>query len=123
MKHVAALRGATTVEQDTRAQVHARSQELVAELLRRNDLEPEDVISLVFTATEDITSEFPASAVRAAGIHDVPMLCARELAIVGDSAVPRCIRVLAHVHTTRARPELIHPYLHDARRLRRDLAS
>lgn len=118
---VAALRAATTLEHDSREQVLERTTELLAELLARNGLDTPDLISLVFTATDDVRSEFPAAAVRAAGIADVPMLCARELAIEGPSNIPLCIRVMAHVQTDRPRPELRHTYLHGARQLRSDL--
>lgn len=119
--HVAALRGATTLEVDDREQVIERTVEMLTRLLDRNDLGPADVISLVFTATDDVRSEFPAAAVRAAGISDVPMLCARELGIEGASNIPLCIRVLAHVQTERARSDLRHAYLHRASQLRSDL--
>lgn len=118
---VAALRGATTLDADTRDQVLERTAEMLGALLERNGLASADLISLVFTATEDVRSEFPAAAVREAGISDVPMLCARELPIDGPSNIPLCIRVLAHVHTDRARAELRHAYLHGARQLRSDL--
>ncbi|MBW3604853.1 MAG: chorismate mutase [Actinobacteria bacterium] len=119
--NIVALRGATTLDADTREQVLERTTELLAAVLERNALQSGDLISLIFTATDDIHSEFPAAAVRAAGISDVPMLCARELAIAGPSNIPLCIRVMAHVHTARARTQLRHPYLHDARQLRSDL--
>jgi chorismate mutase len=119
--HVAALRGATTLEADTRDQVLERTAELLHTLMERNALEAGDMVSLMFTATADVRSEFPAAAVRAAGISDVPMLCALELDIEGASGIPLCIRVLAHVHTTRPRHELRHAYLHGARQLRSDL--
>jgi chorismate mutase len=118
---VAALRGATTLDVDSREQVLERTTELLHALLERNGLTSEDVISLLFTATDDIRSEFPAAAVRSAGIADVPMLCASELDITGGSGIPLCIRVLAHVHTDRPRAELRHAYLHEARQLRSDL--
>lgn len=118
---VAALRGATTLEADTREQVLERTAEMLLELMDRNGLTSDDVISLLLTATEDIRSEFPAAAVRAAGISDVPMMCARELDITGGSGVPLCIRLMAHVHTDRPRAELRHVYLHGARQLRSDL--
>lgn len=121
MTRVAALRGATTIDADERDQVMKRTVEMLLRLLERNDLEPSDVISLFFTATDDVRSEFPAAAVRAAGISDVPMICARELGIEGDSNIPLCIRVLAHVDTDRSRAELRHAYLHGARQLRSDL--
>ncbi len=116
-----ALRGATTLDADTRDEVLTRTGELLGELLTRNDLGAEDLVSLVFTATDDVRSEFPAAAVRAAGIADVPMLCARELDIAGPSAIPRCVRVLAHAHTARPRAQLRHVYLRGARQLRSDL--
>lgn len=121
MTGVAGLRGATTLEADTREQVLSRTVEMLERLLERNDLQPADVISLLFTATDDVRSEFPAAAVRAAGISDVPMLCARELGIEGSSNIPLCIRVLAHVGTDRPRARLRHAYLHGARQLRSDL--
>lgn len=118
---LAALRGATTLDSDSRDEVMARTAEMLEALLDRNGLDAADIVSLLFTATDDIHSEFPAAAVRAAGISDVPMLCARELAIEGGSGIPLCIRVLAHVYTSRPRADLRHAYLRDARQLRSDL--
>jgi chorismate mutase len=118
---LAALRGATTLEADTRDQVLARTSEMLGTLLGRNGVSAADVVSLILTATDDIHSEFPAAAVRAAGISDVPMLCARELHIESESAIPLCVRVMAHVYTDRPRGELRHAYLHGARQLRSDL--
>jgi chorismate mutase len=118
---LAALRGATTLEADTREQVLERTSELLRALLERNALTTDRVVSLLFTATGDIHSEFPAAAVRAAGISDVPMICARELEITGDSAIPLCVRVLAHVEVDRPRSDLRHAYLRGARQLRSDL--
>lgn len=116
-----ALRGATTLDRDDRAEVMGRTAEMLEALLHRNRLRADDIVSLLFTATDDIHSEFPAAAVRAAGISDVPMLCARELAIEGGSGIPLCVRVLAHVYTDRPRQDLRHVYLRDARQLRSDL--
>lgn len=120
-ERVAALRGATTLDADTRDEVLTRTAELLGTLLARNGLSSQDVISLVFTATDDIRSEFPAAAVRAAGISDVPMLCARELGVDADSGIPLCVRVLAHVYTSAPRAQLRHAYLRGARQLRSDL--
>lgn len=120
-RRVAALRGATTLDADTRDEVLERTVDLLHHLMERNGLASADVISLLFTATDDIRSEFPAAAVRAAGIADVPMLCARELGIEGTSNISLCVRVLAHVHTDRRRSDLRHAYLRDARQLRSDL--
>src|SRR5580693_6697075 len=118
MSAVRALRGATTVDTDTPDQISSRIQELLADLLERNGVDRDDVISIVLTATGDVVSMFPAAA-RAMGLGDVPLLCARELDVVGST--PRCLRVLLHVATDRTRAELHHVYLHGARGLRDDL--
>lgn len=114
-----ALRGATTVEADTVEQVTERVQDLLRELMVRNDLDEGDVISIVFTATADVVSMFPATAARGIGFGAVPLLCASEIPVAGS--MPRCLRVLAHVYTARARDELRHVYLHGAQGLRDDL--
>ena len=116
---VRALRGATTVDADTVEQVTDRTKTLVQEMLDRNGVDKEDLISVVFTATDDIHSMFPATAAREIGLGDVPLLCARELEITG--ATDRCIRVLMHLNTERSRSELHHVYLEGARGLRDDL--
>jgi chorismate mutase len=116
---VRGLRGATTVEADTVAQVTERSQELMREILTRNELVEDDIISALFTATADITSIFPATAIRAIGFGAVPLLCAAEIPVPGS--MPHCIRVLLHVHTTKARDQMHHVYLHGAQGLRDDL--
>ncbi len=119
MTAVRALRGATTVDEDTRAQVFERVQALLTSMLERNDVHHDDLISIVFTATDDIHSCFPAEAARALGLGDVPLLCARELDI--DGATPRCLRILVHLTTSRSRAELHHVYLEGASNLRDDL--
>jgi chorismate mutase len=118
-QRIRAVRGATTVESDSRAEVLARTQELVAAILERNGIEDEDMVSILFTATDDIRSAFPAEAAREAGLTRVPLMCARELAIEGG--IERCIRIMLHVYTTLGSDELRHPYLHRARQLRTDL--
>ena len=116
---VRALRGATTVDADTVEQVTKRVGELVNEMLAVNGVDKDDLISVIFTATDDVTAQFPATAARALGLGDVPLICARELAI--DGAMPLCIRVLMHFYTDRSRSELHHVYLEGARGLRDDL--
>jgi chorismate mutase len=116
---VRALRGATTVDDDTADQVTERVVELMEQLFARNDLEKDDLVSVIFTATDDVRSKFPAEAARQFGIGDVPLLCARELDIV--SGTPRCIRVLIHLYTDRPASELRHVYLEGAQGLRDDL--
>jgi chorismate mutase len=116
---VRALRAATTLDVDEREHLLSRTQELIAELFGRNGLAEDDLISIVFTATDDVHSAYPAEAAREAGITHVPLLCARELAI--DGGIARCIRLLVHAYTARRPDELRHVYLHDARQLRTDL--
>jgi chorismate mutase len=116
---VRGLRGATTVDVDSTEQVTERSQELMVALMERNELVEDDIVSALFTATADVTSIFPATAVREIGFGAVPLLCAAEIAVRG--AMPLCIRVLLHVYTTRTRDEIHHVYLHGAQGLRDDL--
>jgi chorismate mutase len=116
---VRALRGATTVDHDTSAQVTERTQELLTELLGRNDLSLDDVISAIFTVTADVRSMFPATAARGIGFGAIPLLCAQEIPVPGS--MPRCVRVLLHVQTDHTRDELRHVYLHGAQILRDDL--
>lgn len=116
---VRALRGATTVDVDTVEHVSERVQTLVDAMLERNGVAKDDLISIVFTATDDLHCMFPAAAARAVGLGDVPLLCARELDVVGGT--PQCIRVLMHLTTERSRGELHHVYLEGARGLRDDL--
>jgi chorismate mutase len=116
---VRAVRGATTVKDDTPEAVTDAVVTLLAGILTRNDLVEDDIISILFTATEDIVSIFPATAARSMGLGAVPLICARELAVVGS--VPHCIRVMLHVTTDRPREEIHHVYLEGAQGLRDDL--
>ena len=116
---VRAVRGATQVERDERDLVLAAAGELVAAVLDRNGIAPEDLISVVFTATPDLTSEVPAYAARLLGIVDVPLLCATEIDVPG--AMPRVLRLLAHFETERPRSDIRHVYLRGAAGLRSDL--
>ena len=114
-----ALRGAITCNENTEVEIEAKTQRLVKELLSRNDIAHDDLVSMVFTATGDLTAEFPAAAARNLSLGDVPLLCARELDI--DGGMPMCIRLLVHCYTDRSRDELHHVYLDGARSLRDDL--
>lgn len=114
-----ALRGATTVDEDTSEQVHERVVALLQELFDRNEIGRDQLVSILFTATDDLHCGFPATAARTIGLGDVPMLCARELDIAGGT--PRCIRVLIHLDTFKGRDELRHVYLEGASALRDDL--
>ncbi len=114
-----AVRGAISVDRDERDLVLEASSALVREVLERNALTPDDLVSILFTATPDLTSEFPAYAARQMGIVDVPLLCASEIAVPG--AMPRVLRLLAHVETDRPRADVRHVYLRGAAALRTDL--
>ena len=116
---VRGLRGATTVDADTPEDIEARTLELLNELMELNGLVEEDVISILFTATQDVRTAFPATAARKAGFGAVPLICAQEIPVPGS--MERCIRVLLHISTTRSRDELHHAYLHGAKGLRDDL--
>lgn len=116
-----ALRGATTVDEDSVEQITERVQTLLRTLFDRNGVHHDQLVSILFTATDDIHSMFPATAARGIGLGDVPLICARELDIEG--ATPRCIRVLVHLESDTARSELHHVYLHGAVGLRDDLPT
>jgi chorismate mutase len=118
---VRAVRGAITVAADDPESIRDATRELLDELLRANELAPDDVVSALFTVTPDLCSEFAAHGARIVGWSDVPMICAQEADI--DTALPRCMRVLLHVHTTLPRSGLRHVYLRDAVTLRPDLAQ
>src|SRR5919198_2069704 len=113
---VRAIRGATQVDRDDREAILEAADELVRCVLDRNTIDPADLISIVFTATPDLTAEFPAYAARRLGLTDVPLLCATEIAVPG--ALPRTLRLLAHVETELSRAELRHVYLRGAASLR-----
>lgn len=116
---VRAIRGAIQVDADERQEVLDATTELLAAVLERNALVPDDLISVVFTATPDLRSEFPAYAARQMGITDVPLLCASEIDVPG--AMPRVLRLLAHVETRLSRHDIRHVYLRGAATLRTDL--
>jgi chorismate mutase len=116
---VRAVRGATTVDDDTTDAITTRVVALLESVMERNELHEADLISILFTATDDIVSMFPATAARTMGLGAVPLICARELAITGST--PRCIRVMLHVNTERSRDEMRHVYLEGAQGLRDDL--
>jgi chorismate mutase len=114
-----ALRGATTLDVDTRDQVIDRTTTLLRTMMERNQVDKSTIVSIVFTATGDVHSEFPAAAARQIGISDVPLLCARELDVT--DAVALCVRVLMHLYTDKDSAALRHVYLEGAVPLRTDL--
>ena len=118
---VRAIRGAVQLDADDREQMLSSVAELVSEILERNKLTIDDLISVFFTATSDLRSEFPALGAREIGITDVPLLCAQEIDVAG--AMPRVIRVMVHAETDAARTDLQHVYLRGAVALRKDIAQ
>jgi chorismate mutase len=118
---VRAVRGAIQVGADDRAEILTGTAELVTEVMTRNDLSTDDVISVIFTATSDLTAEFPALAARKLGFQEVPLLCAGEIGVPG--AMPRVVRLMMHIETDKPRAEIQHVYLRGAAALRLDIAQ
>ncbi len=117
---VRAVRGATQLDEDVREHMLDRVAEMVTDVMTSNGLAVDDFISVIFTATADLVSEFPAYAARRLGFSDIPLMCARELEVEGS--MPRVVRMMAHVETELPRADITHVYLHGAAGLRRDLA-
>ena len=113
-----ALRGAITVEDNDADAILSATEELVREVMQRNSLEPEQMVSCIFTCTDDLDAEFPAVAARRLGLSSVPLLCAREIGVPGS--LPRVIRLMLHCYAD-PDSEARHVYLRDAESLRRDL--
>ena len=118
---VRAIRGATRLGQDDAREMTEAVEELVRAMLERNGLDVDALISVIFTATPDLVSMFPAAAARGLGLGDVPLLCAQEIDVAG--ALTRVVRVLMHVEIARPRSEVVHVYLRGAEALRQDLAQ
>lgn len=118
---VRAIRGAVQLDADDREQLLGSTRELVAAVMTHNGLGPEDLISIVFTCTPDLRSEFPAVAARELGLGSVPLLCAVEIDVPG--AMPRVVRLLAHAESQLSRGQVQHVYLRGAAALRRDIAQ
>lgn len=116
-----ALRGATCLEQDDAAEMRSAVVELLTEMFDRNGISNDQLVSILFTATPDIHSAFPAGAARELKLADVPLICAQELDVTG--AMQRVIRVLVHVNTELARADIKHVYLRGAEALRQDIAQ
>ncbi len=113
------IRGATTVEHNDREEILEGTKELLQLLARLNDLQREDIASAIFTVTDDLDAGFPALAARDLGWTEVALMCAREIPV--PNSLPKCIRVLLHVNTTRSAAEIQHAYIKDAIHLRPNL--
>jgi chorismate mutase len=119
---VRGIRGATSVKADTRDEILAATRELVGEMLRVNQIADfDEIASVLFTTTPDLTAVFPAEAARELGMNLVPLLCASEIGVPGR--LPRCVRVLIHLNTDRPAREMVHVYLREAKSLRPDMQS
>ncbi len=120
-KFLRAVRGATTLDEDSKEEVFFKTQELLSELLKQNSLIQDDVVSIIFTATPDIVSAFPATAARMMGLDDTPLLGAMEQNVLGSPSL--CIRMLMHCYLDIPKNLVHHVYLHGAVLLRPDLKS
>ena len=116
---IRAIRGATRLGRDDEQEMAEAVVELLTCILDRNALETDDLVSVLFTATTDLRSDFPAAAARSLPLEDVPLICAQEIDVVG--ALPRVIRVLIHAELAVPRAEVVHVYLRGAEVLRQDL--
>ncbi|MCA9132762.1 MAG: chorismate mutase [Planctomycetales bacterium] len=115
------VRGATTVEENSRDAILLATRQMLALMIRRNGMEAKDIASAIFTVTRDVDAEFPALAARQLGWLEVPLLCGYEIQVPGSLA--KCIRVLVHWNTDRSQQDIQHIYIHDATRLRPDLSK
>ena len=118
---VRGIRGATQIDRDDPLLMQDAVVELMSELMRANGLAAEDLISVIFTVTSDIKSDFPAASARAMGLGDVPLLCSTEIPV--PNSLPRTIRVLVHCESTRSQKQIAHIYLRGTTILRKDLAQ
>jgi chorismate mutase len=121
MVYCRGIRGATTVEANTREAILEGTRDLLERLIAANDLRPEDIASAIFSTTPDLNAEYPAVAARALGWLDTALFCTHEMDVPGGLA--RCIRVLIHWNTTRRADEIVHVYIRGARTLRPERAT
>ena len=115
------VRGATTADSNSRDDILSASRQLLAIMIRQNEISPEDVSSAIFTTTPDLNTEFPALAARQLGWLDVPLLCCHELGVPG--ALTKCVRILVHWNTEKTQLDITHVYIKGAKRLRPDLSN
>jgi len=119
--NIRAIRGATCLQHDDAAEMAEAVTELLSELLTRNDIETDDLVSVLFTATPDLHSALPAAAARGVGLADVPLICAQEIDVAG--AMEKVVRIMVHVQTPKTRADIKHVYLRGAEALRQDIAQ
>lgn len=121
MTYVRGIRGATTAIENSAEAIYEATSALLDAIIAENEVQPDDVASVLITMTQDLTAAFPAAAIRAkVGWQWVPLMCAQELVVPGS--LQKCVRILIHMNTTRAQKDIVHVYLGDAVVLRPDLA-
>lgn len=114
-----ALRGAITVEENSAEKIVQATRELLSQMVQANEVDTEDLVSIIFTLTKDLDAVFPAVAARSFGWNQIPLLCCQEVEV--PDSMPRCIRVLMHINTEKTAQDLKHIYLRQAVDLRQDL--
>lgn len=115
------VRGAITVKRDDPDEILEATRELLETIMRLNDMTPDDIASVYFTTTTDLTATYPALAARQMGWHDVALLCGHEMDV--PDSLPHCIRILIHWNTTKSAQEIAHVYMRQAITLRPDLKN
>lgn len=115
------IRGATVVSENSSSAIVTATKELLTEIIEANQIQIDDIASIFFTATPDLTAAFPASAARELGLQETPLICMVEISV--PDALAKCIRVMFHVNTDKPASEIHHVYLHGAKVLRPDFAK
>jgi len=115
---VRGIRGAITVEENTKQEILAATKQLLSSMLQENEVQIEEIASVIFSVTKDLNAEFPAAAAREMGWNNLPLLCTYEIDIPGS--LPKCIRILIHLNTEKSQSQIKHIYLKEATTLRRD---
>lgn len=118
---VRGVRGAITVDANTKEEIVNRTLELLNVLVAKNGIHCDDIASAIFTVTDDLNAEFPAVAARKLGWIHIPLLCSREISVPGSLGM--CVRVLLHINTDKKQDEIVHIYLREAKKLRPDIGS
>lgn len=118
---VRAIRGATQLTADDPLEMVSAVTELLTEIFEKNALTKEDIVSILFTSTDDLLCDFPAAAARTLDLGDIPLMCAREIPVIGS--LPRAVRVMVHAYSDRTHEEIKHIYKRGAEVLRRDIAQ
>ncbi|NLI57065.1 MAG: chorismate mutase [Clostridium sp.] len=116
---VRAIRGATTVLNNDKREILNETKKLLIEVIEKNNLKKDDIISIIFTATKDLNATFPAVAAREIGLNDVALMCMNEIDV--PDGLKKCIRVMLHVNANMDKRQIRHVYLNEAKVLRPDL--